>query len=129
VLSAKEAVRLGLATLMTPVGQALAEAKKLASEMAANPPAAVQAAKRALRNGLIQSLEQALMSEREEFPALWDTDFRRKAVARFLDKSKSKVGSHARTQTPQASRKRKSPNGKLPQVALAGELSPQKIDK
>jgi enoyl-CoA hydratase/carnithine racemase len=129
VLSAKEAVRLGLASLMTPVGQALAEAKKLATEMAANPPAAVQAAKRALRNGLMQSLEQALISEREEFPALWDTDFRRKAVARFLDKSKSKVGSHAKTLAAQASRKRKSPNGKLPQVALAAELSPLEIDK
>lgn len=103
VLSAKEAVRLGLASLMTPVGQAVAEAKKLASEIAANPPAAVQAAKRALRNGLMQDLEQALMSEREEFPSLWDTDFRRKTVERFLNKSKSKNSSHTKTRALEVS--------------------------
>jgi enoyl-CoA hydratase len=88
VLSAGEALGRGLVNLVASPGQALASARDLAAQIASLPAAAVQAAKRALRKGLIASAEEALESERAEFPALWDTDFRREAVQRFLKKAK-----------------------------------------
>lgn len=89
VVSAREALALGMAKIVTPAGHAFAEAWEIAKQIAANPPAAVQAAKRALRAGLTQPLAMALETERSEFPALWDSDFRREAVNRFLNKSPS----------------------------------------
>lgn len=88
VLSGKEAVSLGLAHFLSPAGRALAEAWGLASRIVSNPPAAVQEAKRVLRIGLTNTYEKALEAERAAFPTLWDTDFRREAVNRFLNKKK-----------------------------------------
>lgn len=101
VLSAQEAINLGLANLAVPAGRALAAARKMAHQIAANPPAAVQAAKRFLRFGLENPGEAALAAERAEFPALWDTDFRRAAVQRFLNKKSSK--SNGRVPSSQSS--------------------------
>jgi enoyl-CoA hydratase len=90
VISAKDALILGLASKLTPIGQVVSEAWKLALQIASNPPMAVRAAKKVLRNGLDQNRDQALAAERAEFPALWDSDFRKRAVKRFLSRSKSK---------------------------------------
>jgi enoyl-CoA hydratase/carnithine racemase len=89
VLSGKEAVVLGVANVLTPVGNALMQAKEICRQIASNPPAAVMAAKRALSYGRALPQDEALEAERAEFPALWDTDFRRAAVNRFLTKNES----------------------------------------
>jgi enoyl-CoA hydratase len=89
VLSGKEAVVLGVANVLTPVGNALMQAKEICRQIASNPPAAVMAAKRALSYGQALPQDEALEAERAEFPALWDTDFRRAAVNRFLTKNES----------------------------------------
>jgi len=86
VLSAQQAYSLGLADAISVKGEALAEAMELAGSFGRNPPQAVRAAKRLLRAGLTLPREQALQAEREEFPPLWDTDFRRGVVERFLNK-------------------------------------------
>jgi enoyl-CoA hydratase/carnithine racemase len=86
VVSADEALAIGLINRVTAPGDTLQAAHHLAEEIAANPPAATQAAKRVLRLGLTTTEELALEGERAEFPDLWDTEFRRDAVRRFLAK-------------------------------------------
>jgi enoyl-CoA hydratase len=84
VLSAGEAHALGLANQIAGAGQALVAAHKLAEQIAAHPPAAVQAAKRVLRYGLTPETGAALEHERAEFPPLWESDFRHEAMRKFL---------------------------------------------
>lgn len=86
VVSAAEALALGLASRLAPAGEALNVAREWARQIAANPPEAVRAAKRILRIGLTQPNGAALAAERAEFPALWATEERRAAVAKFLGK-------------------------------------------
>jgi enoyl-CoA hydratase len=89
VVSAAEALALRLANLVAAAGDALSAARRLAEQIAANPPAATQAAKRILRQGLAHTERLAMEAERAEFPPLWDTEFRRAAVRKFLNRAKS----------------------------------------
>lgn len=91
VLSAEEAHAIGLVTAVAPPGGALDAARELAVQMAANPPECVRATKRFLRCGLSEPESVALAVERAEFPALWDTEFRRQAVQKFLGKATALV--------------------------------------
>ncbi|NJN43598.1 MAG: enoyl-CoA hydratase/isomerase family protein, partial [Anaerolineae bacterium] len=87
VLSASDAYELGIVTTIAPTENSLPTAYEIAQRIAANPAECVQATKRFLRVGLTTSEPAALAAERAEFPALWDTDFRRQAVQKFLNKS------------------------------------------
>jgi len=89
VVSAAEALALRLVNLVAAAGEALAAARRLAEQIAANPPAATQAAKRILRASLAHTDDEAMAAERAEFPALWDTEFRREAVRKFLSRVKA----------------------------------------
>jgi enoyl-CoA hydratase len=88
ILRAAEALTLRLVNAMAPAGEALAAARALAAQIAANPPAATRAAKRLLRVSLTHTEGLAMEAERAEFPPLWDTDFRREAVRKFLGRDK-----------------------------------------
>ncbi len=57
-LSATECVELGLASRAVPADQVAAEARKLALEIAANAPLAVQASKRLMRMGLSEGFDE-----------------------------------------------------------------------
>jgi enoyl-CoA hydratase/carnithine racemase len=87
VLSAAEARRIGLVGQVCPPGCALPAAQTLAAEMAQHPRQAVQAAKRLLRFAVASPLV-ARHAERRLFSFLWDSEFRRQAVERFLNRSK-----------------------------------------
>jgi enoyl-CoA hydratase len=87
ILSATEAQTLGLVNTIAPEDSALNVAREIAGQVAANPLDCVQATKRFLRIGLAEPEPVALAVERAEFPALWDTEFRRAAVQKFLNKS------------------------------------------
>lgn len=87
VLSAREALALRVADFISPVGEALSTAVKIAQDFAANPIESVQAAKRLLRSGLTNAFQEALQIERAELPPLWESEYRRKAVERFLNKN------------------------------------------
>ncbi len=91
VISPDEAYFLGMVNIISPAGEALSTAKILAGQIASNPADCILATKRFLRRGLTEPEEVALAAERAEFPALWDTEFRRQAVARFLKKSKKAI--------------------------------------
>lgn len=92
VLSAQQAYALGLADAISVKGEALTEATELAGTFGRNPIQAVRAAKRLLRAGLMMPRVDALQAEREEFPLLWDTDYRRGVVERFLNKKAPESG-------------------------------------
>jgi enoyl-CoA hydratase len=88
VISAAEAFGLRLVNLVTAAGEACDCARHLAEQIAANPPAATQAAKRILRLSQAHTEDLAIEAERGEFPALWDTEYRREAVRKFLNRGK-----------------------------------------
>jgi enoyl-CoA hydratase len=88
VVSPSEALRLRLVNRVVPAGEAYPSALELAREIASRPPQAIQAAKRVLRNSIAHPQGDAYMAEREEFPLLWDSDYRRDALRRFLDKGR-----------------------------------------
>jgi enoyl-CoA hydratase len=87
VLKAEEALEMGLADHITPAKGALQLAHDLATEMAQHPAEAVRAAKRLLRFAVAHP-EVAKHAERRLFASLWDSEFRRKAVERFLNRKK-----------------------------------------
>jgi enoyl-CoA hydratase len=86
VLGAQEAFTLQVVNRVVPPGEAYNAARELAKQIAARPPAAMQAVKRVLRNSIAHPEGDAYQAEREEFPALWDSEFRRAQVRKFLDK-------------------------------------------
>jgi enoyl-CoA hydratase/carnithine racemase len=57
-LTAPECVALGLASRVIPAAELMAEARKLALEIAANAPLAVQASKRMMRMGLSEGFDE-----------------------------------------------------------------------
>ena len=87
VLKAPEALEMGLVDHITPAQEALPRARELAAVMAQHPVEAVRAAKRLLRFAVAHP-EVAKHAERRLFASLWDSEFRRAAVARFLNRSK-----------------------------------------
>jgi enoyl-CoA hydratase/carnithine racemase len=67
MVTAAEAVRIGLANKSVPAGQELRAARDLAHTIGQRAPRAVQAAKRALREGLERPLEEGLEIEARAF--------------------------------------------------------------
>lgn len=88
VLTSNEALTLRLINQIVPANEAVTEAIKIAEQIALNPPHATQAAKRILRISLSHTEGLAMEAERAEFPPLWDTEFRRDAVKKFLNRGK-----------------------------------------
>ena len=62
MLTAEEALSMGLVGHVVAKGEALAKAQKLASKIAANGPLAVQAIKRAAKEGLQMSEQESLQN-------------------------------------------------------------------
>jgi enoyl-CoA hydratase len=87
MVDAQEAKEIGLVDHVAAPGGAVQMARDLAGQMAQHPIEAVRAAKRLLRFGLTNPLV-ARREERRLFAGLWDTEFRREAVARFLNRKK-----------------------------------------
>jgi enoyl-CoA hydratase len=87
VLSASEASEIGLVEHVSAAGGALQQARDLAQQMAQHPIEAVRAAKRLLRFAIAHP-EVAKHAERRLFASLWDSEFRRAAVASFLNRNK-----------------------------------------
>lgn len=87
VLNADEAHEIGLVDHVTPQGRSLQAARDIALQMAQHPIEAVRAAKRLLRFAVV-SPEVAKHAERRLFAGLWDSEFRRQAVVRFLNRKK-----------------------------------------
>lgn len=87
VLKPAEAKDIGLVDHVTAAGNALQSARDMAQQMAQHPIEAVRAAKRLLRFAVAYP-SVAKHAERRLFSGLWDSEYRRQAVARFLNRNK-----------------------------------------
>jgi enoyl-CoA hydratase len=87
VLKASEAKELGLVDHIATAGNALQTARDMAAQMAQHPVEAVRAAKRLLRFAVAYP-SVAKHAERRLFSSLWDSEYRRQAVAKFLNRGK-----------------------------------------
>lgn len=85
-LSAQEAERFGLVNRVAPVSEYLEVAIKLAAEIAARAPVAVQFAKEAVNMALETPLAAGLAYERNQFYALFSTQDQKEGMAAFLEK-------------------------------------------
>ncbi|HSB73498.1 MAG TPA: enoyl-CoA hydratase/isomerase family protein [Candidatus Methylomirabilis sp.] len=86
IFSGEEAFRLGLVDRVTPPGQALVEAEALARRVAAQPPLAVRAIKRALYQGEGMPRDHGIAFEAECFARLWGSRDHGEAVKAYFEK-------------------------------------------
>ncbi|MBI4374934.1 MAG: enoyl-CoA hydratase/isomerase family protein [Elusimicrobia bacterium] len=85
-LSARGALAHGLVNRVVPVESFLDEAKKLAHEIAAQPPIAVRMAKEAVLKALDMDLDTGLAFERKLFYSLFDTEDQKEGMRAFMEK-------------------------------------------
>ncbi len=86
MIDAREALRIGLVNAVFPPEQLLAAARKCAESIAARGPLAVQAARRAMRDGEDLPLERAHALEIEAFAGCFATEDQREGMEAFLQK-------------------------------------------
>ncbi len=86
VVTGEEAHRLGIVERVVPSGKALAEAESLARRVAAQPPLAVRAIKRALYQGEAMPRGAGIAFEAECFAVLWGSRDHEEAVRAHFEK-------------------------------------------
>jgi enoyl-CoA hydratase len=87
-VTADEALRIGLIGRVVPDGQALVEARRIAEQIAANGPLAVQAIKRSVQETEGLSEEEALAKELEIGQPIFRTEDAREGPRAFGEKRK-----------------------------------------
>ena len=88
VLSSEEALLHRVANHLAPIGESLNKAVDLARQIAARPPAAVQAIKRMLDAGVNLSTPDAEFFERSIFPGLWAAEEHHQLVELFFSRKR-----------------------------------------
>ena len=88
LIDAAEAHRIGLVNKVVPHGEALGAAEKLAKEIIANAPIAVELAKDALEVGKDLPLEQAVQYSQKNCVTCFSTEDMKEGMAAFLEKRK-----------------------------------------
>lgn len=88
LLSASDALRLGLVSEVVPDGEVLKHAMEIAVRVARLPPLAVAAIKDAVLRGADLPLDAALRLEGESFQALFASEDRAEGMRAFLEKRK-----------------------------------------
>lgn len=86
VVSAQEALAMGLVDRVVPQGQVLEAALEMAGRIAQNPPLALANIKRAIVKGWEMPLRAAIAYEAELFAATWDSADHREAEQAFVEK-------------------------------------------
>jgi len=86
MMDGEEAYRVGLVNRVVPPGNALTEAEAVARRVAAQPPLAVRAIKRALYQGEAMPRERGIAYEAECFAVLWGSRDHGEAVRAFFEK-------------------------------------------
>jgi enoyl-CoA hydratase/carnithine racemase len=86
MITAQEAYRLNLVNKVVPAGAILKEARGLARKIASKSSCCVEAALRAVTEGLETDIEGGLVCEKEQFVGLADTEDIREGVSAFLEK-------------------------------------------
>ncbi len=86
MISASEALRIGLVEYVVPKNEALDKAKQIALAILKRGPLAIRAAKRAVNRGLELTLEEGLKQETNMFKNLFDTEDKIEGIRAFLEK-------------------------------------------
>ncbi len=86
VVTGEEAHRIGIVERVVPSGKALSEAEALARRVAAQPPLAVRAIKRALHQGEAMSRDAGMAFEADCFATLWGSRDHDEAVKAHTEK-------------------------------------------
>lgn len=89
-ISAREALSLGLVDRVVLRSRLMAEARDIAKRIAAKPPQAIAAMKRALVQGQDLPFQAALALEMKLFRSLWKSKEHDEAVTAFLEKRRSR---------------------------------------
>jgi len=84
--SAQEAEDAGLATSVTPKGEALAAAQATAADLARQPPAALRLTKAMMKRADRQAIQETLDYEAQQFRARLQTEEAQAAFAKFFKK-------------------------------------------
>jgi len=87
-IKADEALRVGLVNAVYPAAELYAAAEKLASQIAANAPIAVRAAKKAINEGLDLPMDEAVVCEEKAFGSCFQTADQQEGMGAFLEKRK-----------------------------------------
>ncbi|MEX2144668.1 MAG: enoyl-CoA hydratase-related protein [Anaerolineales bacterium] len=85
-ISAAEAQLAGLVNRVVADDQVLAEAQKLAAQVAKLPPVAVRLARQAVRFGAERTVLEGLELERRNYRLLYDTEDQKEGMNAFLEK-------------------------------------------
>jgi enoyl-CoA hydratase len=85
-ISGRQAAEYGLVNRCVPKGEAVNEAKKLASVIALRGRPAIKIAMEVIRKGVTMDFAAALKLERDSFGTLCETENKREGVAAFLEK-------------------------------------------
>lgn len=88
-ISGQDAWRMGLVNKVVPVEIYLSEAVKLAKNIAAKAPLAVQLAKESVNKAFEQPLNEALYLERKNFYTLFATRDQKEGMKAFVEKRKA----------------------------------------
>jgi enoyl-CoA hydratase len=86
LIDAEVAARIGLVNEVVEPAELLPRARAVADEIAARAPLAVAAAKRAIRRGADQPLDDGIALERHLFASLFATSDQKEGMRAFLDK-------------------------------------------
>jgi enoyl-CoA hydratase len=86
MITAQEALRLGLCEAVFPPAELVAKARAAALRIAANGPLAVAEAKRVIQKGLDEDLDEGLALETAAFAGLFDTADQKEGMAAFVAK-------------------------------------------
>jgi enoyl-CoA hydratase len=90
VITAEEALRIGLVDAVVEPGELLAKARATADKMLQKGPLALAAAKRVMREGQSIGVEPALSLEQHAFASLFATADQREGMKAFLEKRTAK---------------------------------------
>lgn len=88
IISAEEALRVGLVNKVVPVAELMIEAKKMAKKFAARGAVALQLAKSCVNEGLRMDLEMGLQYEHKCFSLLFATEDQKEGMKAFIEKRK-----------------------------------------
>lgn len=86
MLSAEEALRIGLVDEVVPHGELRAKTLELAAKIASKSPLTVRVAKEAVRASQRLAIEEGILYERDLFCLCFSTEDKKEGVAAFLEK-------------------------------------------
>ena len=87
-IKAPEALRIGLVNAVYAPEELMDQTMKLAERIAGNAPIAVQAAKKAMNEGISLPIDQAVVCEEKAFGSCFATEDQKEGMGAFLEKRK-----------------------------------------